>query len=84
MTGHWGWLMAVTCLAVPRVLLGQAAVEYALQAARNTAATSRGMTIGGCAVDSELIWCVGQAYPRTTIVALVVIGVLVFRWMGRR
>jgi lambda repressor-like predicted transcriptional regulator len=70
-------------LAIPVVLRGQAAVEYALKSAGSAMAPSGGSAIAGCKVDSTLLSCLGHSYPRTTILIGVVIGLLILRWLAR-
>jgi hypothetical protein len=69
-------------LAVPGVLRAQAAVEYALKSAGSAVAASGGSAIAGCKVDSTLPSCLSHAYPRTTMVVVVVAALLFLRWLA--
>ncbi len=69
-------------LAVPVVLRAQAAVEYAVKSAGGAVAASGGSGIAGCKVDSALLSCLSHFYPRTMMLAAVVICLLIVRWLA--
>lgn len=76
---------ALSLFAVPVFLRAQAAVEYAVKSAGSAAFAnggSSGSSIAGCYVDSNLLSCLSHSYPRTTIVAAVLICLFVIRWLA--
>lgn len=76
-----GMLAALACAAVA---YSQAAVEYALKSAGSTVSGSGGHgTIGGCRVDSALLACLSGAYPKTTVIVIVLIALMIFRWLAK-
>jgi hypothetical protein len=72
--------VATALLASPLALLGQAAAEYALRSAKAISVDS-GTAIAGCPVDSALLTCLGHSYPRTAILAAVVLCLVIVRWL---
>jgi len=71
--------VALPLFAIPAVLLAQAAAEYALKAAQSPVSASRRVSVAGCQVDSDLLTCLSHSYPRTTVIVLVVVFLLVVR-----
>jgi hypothetical protein len=63
---------------------GQAAVEYALQSSGGAvSASASNPIIAGCRVDSTLLTCLSRSYPKTTIVVVALLTVMIFRWLTR-
>ena len=63
---------------------GQAAVEYALKSSGSAVpASGAGAIIGGCRVDSTLLTCLSHAYPKTTIIVVVLLAVMFLRQLTR-
>jgi len=72
-------------LACATVGYAQAAAEYALQSSRSAASASgAGATIGGCRVDSTLLTCLSHSYPKTTIIVIALLALMILRWLARR
>ena len=65
------------------VAYGQAAGEYALKSSEGAVSASGTGTIGGCRVDSTLLTCLSHSYPKTTIVVIGLLAVLILRWLTR-
>jgi hypothetical protein len=79
--------MVLPLATLPGVLRAQAMVEYGLKAAGSVMGASGGsggsaVAVAGCKVDSALLSCIGHAYPRTAVVAAVVICLLIVRWLA--
>ncbi len=76
-----GVLAALGCV---RVAHGQAVVEYALKTSGSAVATSgAGPAIGGCRVDSTLLTCLGESYPKATLVVIGLLTVMIVRRLVR-
>jgi hypothetical protein len=68
--------------ALPITLFGQAAVEYALKSAQSAVNAGGNSVIAGCRVDSTLLTCLRHSYPRTTLLTVIVICLLILRWLA--
>ena len=75
--------VALPLIALPADLLAQAAVEYALKSGGSTVSSGSASKIAGCKVDSDLLMCLSQSYPRMSILSAVVILLLIARWLYR-
>ena len=77
-------LSILAALACAIVGYGQAAVEYALKSAGSAASASgAGAAIGVCRVDSALLKCLSRSYPKTTIIVIGLLTVLIWRRLTR-
>lgn len=75
----------LAALASATALSAQAAVEYALQSSRGAVSAVGGdAAIGGCKVDSALLACLGRLYPKTMIVATVLLALFIYGLARRR
>lgn len=74
-------LGAISFLALPLKLFGQAAIEYALKTGSSLPTVERSI-IAGCPTDSTLLTCLGHAYPRAAILGGAVILFLLLLWVG--
>ena len=74
------WLGALL-FCLPQNLAAQAAAEYGLKSAGSAISGSAATTIAGCRFDSSLISCLGNSYPRASIVVALVAGILILRWL---
>ena len=75
--------VALPLIALPVDLLAQAAVEYVLKSGGSAVSTGGSPTIAGCKMDSGLLTCLRDSYPRMTILSAVVIFVLIARLLVR-
>jgi hypothetical protein len=74
-------LAALTCATVG---YGQAAVEYALKSSGSAvSASGADAAIGVCRVDSTLLTCLSHSYPKTTIIVIVLLALMVMRYLTR-
>jgi len=74
-------LAALTCATAG---YGQAVAEYALKSSGSAVSASGGVAaIGGCRVDSSLLTCLNRAYPKTTIVVIALLALMLWRWLAR-
>ncbi len=77
----FGILAAVGC---SWVAYGQAAAEYALQSSRGAvSAAGEDASIGGCTIGSTLLTCLSRSYPRTTILVVGLLAVIVWLWVAK-
>ncbi len=74
-------LRMLALLACTTSAFGQAAVEYALKSSGGAVAASSSAAIGGCKVDATLLSCLSRLYPKTTIVVVGLLLLLVLRWL---
>jgi hypothetical protein len=65
----------------PINLAAQAAAEYGLKSTGSVISSSTAPAIAGCRVDSNLISCLSNSYPRTSIVLAIAVGILILRWL---
>ncbi len=76
-----GFLAALASAAAAH---GQAAAEYAARSTGSAISASGGdAAIGGCVVGSTLLTCLSRSYPKTTIVVIGLLVVMIFRWVNR-
>ena len=68
--------------ALPVNLFAQAIVEYALKTAGSAVSGNSGPAIAGCAMNSSLLTCLRDTYPRAMTVCAVVIGLFILRWLA--
>jgi hypothetical protein len=73
---------ALVVFALPANLLAQTVVEYALRTAGSAVSAHGGPAIAGCTMNSALLNCLSDTYPRATIAFAVVIGLLLLRWLA--
>ena len=78
----YGLGAALTLFVLPIGLFAQAIVEYALKSASSTLSQATGYGIAGCYVDSALFTCLGRQYPRTAILVVGVLGLLILSWLA--
>jgi hypothetical protein len=76
--------VALPLFALPVTLLAQATVEYALKSGGSAVSAGGATTIALCKVDSALLTCLSDSYPRMTILCAVVIFLLIARWLLSR
>ena len=76
-------LIVLAPLVCATVGHAQAAAEYALRSAGSAVSTGANATIGGCRVDSALFTCLGQSYPKTTVVVIILLTLMILRWLTR-
>ena len=77
-------LTILAVLACTTVGYGQAAVEYGLKSAASAvSASGTSATVGGCKVDSALLACLSRSYPKTTIISIGLLAVMILRWLTR-
>ncbi len=74
-----GLLAALACATVG---YSQAAAEYALRSS-GSAASAGGAHIGGCKLDSTVVTCLSRAYPKATIIVVVLLTLLTLRWLAK-
>jgi hypothetical protein len=75
-------LGTLTVFALPVNLLAQAVVEYALKSAGSAVSASSGPAFAGCTMNSSLLTCLSDTYPRAMIACEVVIGLFILRWLA--
>ena len=74
-------LAELTCTTVGN---GQAAVEYALKSSGSAvSASGADATIGVCRVDSTLLTCLSHSYPKTTIIVIVLLALMLMRQLTK-
>jgi hypothetical protein len=74
------WFVALPLLTSPLNVMGQAGLEYALKGgAALPGVGEMGSAIAGCHVDSALLTCLTDSYPRAAIVVGIVVGLLAMR-----
>jgi hypothetical protein len=71
---------AAAVLVSPLILRGQAAAEYALKSAQSLSVDGSA-TIAGCPVNTTLLTCLHHSYPRTTLLAVAVLCLVIVRWL---
>jgi hypothetical protein len=72
--------VAFLAFALPVSVHAQAIVEYAGKSAGSAVSGSNSHTIAGCPINSALLNCLNEAYPRMIILGGIAICVLVF-WL---
>jgi len=73
-------LAASACATVGHA---QAAAEYALKSSGSAVSGVANGSIGGCRVDSALFTCLSRSYPKTTIVVIALLTLMILRWLTR-
>ena len=77
-------LIFLASLSCATVGYGQAAVEYALKSSGSAVSTSGAdATIGGCRVDSSVMTCLSRSYPKTMVVVIGLLTLMILRWLTR-
>ncbi len=68
----------LSVFAYSSIAYGQAAVEYALKSGGSAvSASGEPATVGSCRVDSSLLTCLSESYPKTMIVLLALLTILI-------
>ncbi len=74
-------LVVLSCATVG---YSQAAVEYALKSAGSAVSGSgTGAAIGGCRVDSTVLTCLSRSYPKTFIIVIGILVVILLWWLAK-
>jgi glucose uptake protein GlcU len=77
-------LIVIAALACANAGYGQAAVEYALKSSGSAVSASGApATIGGCLVDAKLLTCLNHSYPKTTVIVIGLVALMVIRQLTR-
>lgn len=77
-------LTLLAAMACATAALGQAAVEYALKSSQSTlSGGGSGTIIAGCKVDSTVVACLSRSYPKTTIIVIALLTLVIWRWLTR-
>ena len=77
-------LIVIAALACANAGYCQAAVEYSLKSSGSAVSASGAhATIGACRVDSTLLTCLSHSYPKTTIIVIGLLAVMIMRQLTR-
>jgi hypothetical protein len=77
-------LIMLAALASATPGYGQAAAEYALKSSAGAlSANGTAAGIGGCKVDTTVLTCLSHSYPKSTIVVIALVVLLIMRRLSR-
>lgn len=77
-------LTILAALANATAGYGQAAAEYALKSSGGAlSASGAHASIGACSVDATLLTCLSHSYPKTTIVVIAFVALMIMRQLTR-